>query len=107
MGKSRALGAIIPIVLALVMGIACGPPPASQKSLSAVLRIECEVPDAEVYLDSQYFREISEMPAGVRLKAGAYRVEVRHAEYHSRYFEFNLAESERKLIQVELAQRLP
>ena len=89
------------------MGVACGPTPGQKTSSTAVLRVECKVPDAEVYLDSKYFREIAEMRAGVRLRPGEYRVEVRHSDYHSRYFEFTLAENERKLLTVELASRLP
>ncbi len=105
MGRAIALSFLL--VVGCVLATACGPTLKQKTSSTAVLRIECKVPDAEVYLDSKYFREIAEMRAGVRLKPGEYRVEVRHSDYHSRYFEFTLEQNERKLLSVELAARLP
>ena len=86
----------------------CGPTTSSanrKKSDSAVLLVQCEVSDAEVWLNSRYYRTVGEFTRGVRLRPGLYRVEVRHDGFHSMYYEVELAAKERRTLEVKLAQR--
>lgn len=74
-------------------------------SESAVLVVQCEVQDAEVWLNSRYYRTAGELSRGVRLRAGVYRIEVRHSDFHSMYYEVELAAKQRRTLVVALAQR--
>lgn len=103
---------VVLAVLLLVgaLGVACGG--VSQGATltannSAVLVVECDIPAAEVWINSRYSRSAGETSRGLRLRPGSYRVEVRHGGYHSRYFEFELSAKERRTIKIELAQRFP
>jgi hypothetical protein len=70
-----------------------------------VLIVKCEVADAEVWINSRYSRTTAELTRGIRLKAGSYRIEVRHHEYHSRYYELSVKAKERRTLDVDLARR--
>jgi hypothetical protein len=98
------------LALAAVIGVLAGCGGAGQASQrkkgdSAVLVVRCEVPDAEVWLNSKYFRTASELTRGVRLRPGSYRIEVRHSDFHSMYYDIELATKERRTIEVALARR--
>lgn len=70
-----------------------------------MLVVNCEVADAEVWINSRYSRTTAELKRGIRLKAGNYRIEVRHREYHSRYYELTVKAKERRTLDVDLARR--
>ncbi len=104
--KSVPLAVLLLVTLAVSWG--CGPPSTNAKTAkknSAVLVVKCEVPDAEVWINSRYSRSTAEFTRGIRLKPGSYRIEIRHRDYHSRYYEFTVAAKERKVLEVDLARR--
>lgn len=98
------------VVLVVALLSACGPTNknAHRKSKdSAVLLVQCPIKDAEIWLNSRYFRNAGEFTRGVRLRPGAYRIEVRHSDFHSMYYEVDLAPKQRKVLEVALAPRFP
>lgn len=96
------------LVFLAVLLTACGgapkPTPVPPKGL---LLLQCEVADAEIWLDSRYLREVREVKGGIRLETGLHRIEVRHRDFHSTYLEVELAPGERRRLEVQLARRLP
>jgi len=68
--------------------------------------LQCDVADAEVWVDGRYFREVAELTRAFRLTAGVHRIEVRHSNYHSMYYELDVVAGERKTLSVALAKRL-
>ncbi len=93
------------LITALVSTAACGGAHQGRSAPSAVLQIECEHKGAEVWLNSDFLHELDTMPNGIRLKPGEYRIEIRHADFHSRYYSFQLQSGEQKQIVVQLAPR--
>jgi hypothetical protein len=88
--------------------VACGGSPAPRKSQpTALVTLQCDVPDAEVWVDGRYFREVAELSRAFRLRAGVHRIEVRHQNYHSMYYELAVKAGTQKVLRVELAERLP
>lgn len=87
---------------------ACGGTAATQKQPEkGVLVVRSGLADAEIWLDNRYFREVAEVTGGIRLGPGVHRIEVRHSDHHSMYYEIELRPGERRLLDVELARRLP
>lgn len=96
------------VLTGTAFALACGgtsPQLGKGESKSAVLVVSCNVPEAEVWINSRYSRSASELGRGLRLSPGSYRLEVRHSGYHARYFELDLAAQERRVVDVELARR--
>jgi hypothetical protein len=96
------------LLLLLALSLACGPAGSGAQTKnkdSAVLVILCEVPDAEVWINSRYSRTTAEFKRGIRVKAGSYRVEVRHRDFHSRYYDLTFRAKERRTLEVDLARR--
>ena len=97
------------LALVALLAIGCGGrqnPDGGENS--GVVVIRCNVDDAELWVDGHYFREIAEIPrGGVRMPAGMHRVEIRHDGYFSHYSELELAPSERRVLDVNLAPVLP
>ena len=72
----------------------------------AVLRVDCPVTDAMVWVDDVALGEIRELPRGVRVRPGEHRVEIRHDRYHTRYFMVTLRQGEERVLRVALAEVL-
>ena len=88
--------------------VACGGSPAPRKPQpTALVTLQCEVADAEVWIDGRYFREVAELSRAFRLRAGAHHIEVRHQNYHSMYYELAVTAGTQRVLRVELAERLP
>lgn len=94
------------VSLAVLLAACGGRPRASKAPRGGVLVIQCELPDAEIWVDSKYFREVAEVKRGLRLPAGRHRLELRRAGHHSMYYELEVASGERKVLKVELPERL-
>jgi hypothetical protein len=107
--QARTHGGWAALVLVLAaFSVACGGTTqqvGKGESKSAVLVVSCNVPEAEVWINSRYSRSAGELARGLRMSPGSYRLEVRHSGYHSRYFELDLAAQERRVVEVELARR--
>jgi len=100
-------GIVVALGGASVSGPACGGrAPAAKQEVRAIVSLQCDVDDAEVWVDGRYFREVSELKRAFRLRAGDHRIEIRHDAYHSMYYELSVGAGTRHTLQVELAKRL-
>lgn len=95
------------LLVALGFTLGCGGSTSSTAKVSRYARlvIQCEVAEAEIWLNSRYYKTASEITQGARLRAGSYRIEVRHSDFHSMYYEIKLAAAETRTLAVELAPR--
>jgi hypothetical protein len=70
------------------------------------LIVRAAVPDATLWIDEAFVAELRDAAAGVRLRPGDHRVEVRHDGHHAFYGEVELAAGERRTLDVELVPYL-
>jgi len=73
----------------------------------AIVYLQSNVRDAQVFVDGRFVAPLDALPGGVALDPGAHRLELRHEDYFSSYLELTLARSERKKVAVELQPVLP
>lgn len=73
----------------------------------AVVRIECNVPDAEVWVDDRFIAHIENLRGGIALAAGEHRLELHHDRYHAHYQELTVTARERRTLTIEMAEILP
>lgn len=93
------------MVLVAALGLACagrGPAPAPA---AAEVSFRANVADAEVWVDDVFYPDA--LRRGILLRPGEHRIEIRHDDYHARYFEVSLAAGERRTIEARLAAVLP
>jgi protein-S-isoprenylcysteine O-methyltransferase Ste14 len=70
---------------------------------AATLHVECNVPDAAVLLDDALAGRVSELAKKDKvIRAGFYRVEIRHPGYHSYFTEITVAEGGVAAVKAEL-----
>ena len=87
---------------------ACGGSAAKPAKVDrGVVNLQCDIPDAEVWVDGRYFREAGELKSPFRLRPGDHRIEVRHQGFHSMYYELSVEAGSRHTLRVQLAKRLP
>lgn len=87
--------------------VGCGGASPAPRVERGVVALQCEVSDAEIWVDGRYFREVAELTSAFRLRPGEHRIEVRHPAYHSMYYELTVEPGSRHTLKVELARRLP
>jgi hypothetical protein len=92
--------------LALLLG-ACAPAARPAARPTGLLVVHCPVADASLWVDERLVGELRGLGGGVRLPAGAHRVELRHDRYHTRYAEANVAAGQRLDLDLTLAEALP
>lgn len=87
-------------VVAILLSLGC----ATMKSEgAATLHVECNIPDAAVLLDDALVGRVSDlMKSDKVIRAGFYRVEIRHPGYHSYFTEFTVAEGKVAAVKGEL-----
>ena len=90
---------------ALAIGCA-GPRAQTPADTRALLRIDCPVPDATVWIDDDPGGEVAELARGARVRPGEHRVEVRHDRYHTRYLLLTLRQGEERTVRVSLVEVL-
>jgi hypothetical protein len=95
------------VVLVLLLAACGGARTAGDGGNTALVVVRCELQDATVWVDGQYVQEVGAMRAGVRMKPGVHRLEVRHDDHYSHYEELELAPGERRTLDVDLAPVLP
>jgi hypothetical protein len=97
------------LAAALALGIACGPKvgPNGVSERDAIVYVKTNVGDAQLYLDGRFVGPITNLRGGVAVDPGSHRLELRHDDYFSRYVELELARSEKKQLQLEMAPVLP
>jgi protein-S-isoprenylcysteine O-methyltransferase Ste14 len=70
---------------------------------AATLRVECNVPDAAVLLDDGLRGRVSDLAKQDKvIRAGFYRVEIRHPGYYSYFTEITVAEGGVAAVKAEL-----
>ena len=97
-------------VSCLLFLLSCAAPKAAPTTTPVergILVVASPVPDAALWVDDRLVGEVGRLPAGVQLRAGEHRVELRHDAYHTRYAEVTLAPGERKLLELSLTEALP
>ena len=87
-------------VVVMVLSFGC----ATMKSEgAATLRLECNVPDAAVLLDDALVGRVADLTKKDKvIRAGFYRVEIRHPGYHSYFAEITVAEDGVAAVKAEL-----
>ncbi len=55
-----------------------------------VVKITCNVPSAEVWVDERYVAEVSSLIDGIAVSPGNHRLEIRHDDYHTFYTEIDV-----------------
>ncbi len=92
---TRARAAIVAV--ALILGCA------TMRVPSAGLRVECDVPDATLWVDDVLMGRVAAWSKpGRALRAGFRRVEIRHPDFHSHYAELQLVDGVGAVIKAEL-----
>ena len=92
--------ASILFVIVMLLSLGC----ATMKSEgAATLHVECNIPDAAVLLDDALAGRVSELAKNDKvIRAGFYRVEIRHPGYHSYFTEITVAEGGVAAVKAEL-----
>jgi hypothetical protein len=87
-------------VVVILLSIGC----ATMKSEgAATLHVECNVPDAAVLLDDALAGRVADLAKKDKvIRAGFYRVEIRHPGYHSYFTEVTVAEGGVAAVKAEL-----
>jgi hypothetical protein len=79
---------------------------AATRAPSALLMVQCDVVDATIWVDERPIAQVRDARGGLRLHAGAHRVEIRHDRFHTRYYELELAQGETRTLDVKLVEVL-
>ena len=86
------------VVLLLSFGCA-----AMKSEGAATLHLDCNVPDAAVLLDDALVGRVADLAKSDKvIRAGFYRVEIRHPGYHSYFTEITVAEGGVAAVKAEL-----
>lgn len=100
------------IAFALIVGVlvACGGSQSPKQPAlggDAVIKLDCAVAQAEVYVNDRQIGLCGDLRGGIALSPGVHRIEIRHDDYHTAYYELTVATAERKTLRVDLAPALP
>jgi len=87
----------------------CGPRAAATGVTSgdAIVYLESNVRDAQVYVDGRFIAPLDALRGGVAVEPGTHRLELRHEDYFSSYLELRVARAQRRKIAVDMAAILP
>ncbi len=100
MTRRLAVGVALTLGLGLAAGCAMtGPRP-------AILRIRCNVPDANLWIDDAYAGRVAEWSSGQPLGPGFRRVEIRQAGFFTHYAEISAEEGQAVSVEAELRPEL-
>lgn len=91
----------------LALLAACGGRQRTAERSEPVIAVHCAVAQATVVINGRELGTVKSLRRGIRLSPGKHRLEVRHPDYHTYYELLELAPRERRVIEVELAERLP
>jgi hypothetical protein len=88
------------VVACLALGFGCA---TLHSEESAMLRVECNVPDAAVLLDdAAWGRAAESVKKDKPVRPGFYRLEIRHPGYYPYFGEFTVAEGDTATVKAEL-----
>lgn len=102
--RGRRFAAAVALV---ALFAACGGSQKAAERSEPVIAIHCPVSQATVIINGRELGSVRSLRRGIRLSPGKHRLEVRHPDYHTYYELLDLAPRERRVIDVELAERLP
>jgi protein-S-isoprenylcysteine O-methyltransferase Ste14 len=92
--------ALVVSVIVIVLSIGCA---TMKPEGAASLHVDCNVPDAAVLLDDGLLGRASDLMKNDKvIRAGFYRVEIRHPGYHSYFTEITVAEGGVAAVKAEL-----
>jgi hypothetical protein len=88
---------------------ACGPVsgPARPGSGLAIVYLDSNVRDAQVFVDGRFVAPLDALRAGLAVEPGVHRIELRRDDYFSGYRELSVGRAERTRVAIELAAVLP
>jgi hypothetical protein len=70
---------------------------------TAAFRVECNVPDAGIWVDDALIGRVSEWSQpGHYIRPGVHRVEIRHPEYYSHFAEVEATEKGEAVVRADL-----
>jgi hypothetical protein len=93
------------LATAMMAATACGGPPRPAPGFSAndaVILVQSNVPDAELWVDERFVGPVGALEGGVALRPGTHRIEVRHARYHTFYETLTVQARERSTLEARL-----
>ena len=92
--------------LACALLIACGGTQGPKRSDEPVIGVKCSVASAIVVINDRELGTVRSLQRGIQLSPGTHRLVVRHPDFHTHYQILDLAPKERRIIEVELAEKL-
>lgn len=97
-----------PLLVCIALA-ACGgrQSPSRVDSDDAIVTIQTNVSDANVFVDGRYYGPVKLLRGGLAFEPGRHRLELRHDDYFSRYVMLDLARAEKRQLVIELAPILP
>jgi len=95
------------LVLTAVATTSCGGTQNPQQRDEPIIRVDCKVIRAVVIINDRELGTVRSLKRGIQLSPGTHRLVVRHPNFHTHYQVLKLQRKERRIIEVELAQRLP
>jgi hypothetical protein len=88
------------VVVCLVAAFGCA---TLHSEGTALLRVECNVPDAAVLLDDAAWARVAETSKKDKfVRPGFYRLEIRHPGYYSYFGEVTVADGDTAVVKTEL-----
>jgi hypothetical protein len=87
----------------------CGPGVAASRATSddAIVYLQSNVRDAQVYVDGRFIAPLAALRGGMVVEPGTHRLELRHEDYFSSYLEVRVAHAEHKKLVMNMAATLP
>lgn len=70
-----------------------------------MVSFQVDVAEAEVWVDDVFYPDA--LRRGILVRPGEHRIEIRHDDYHARYFELTLTAGERRTVDARLVELLP
>lgn len=98
------------LAAALALSACGGHPPRSRlapRPNDAIVTLDCDVKDAEVWVDGRFEARVYDFRGGMALAPGEHKIVIRHDQYHDQYVELDLEPRERRVLEVRLAEILP
>lgn len=103
---SRGMAAACALwALAWLACASCGGPPRPAPGFSpddAVILVQSNVPDAELWVDERFVGQVGALRGGVALPPGTHRIELRHPRYHTFYEVLTVAARQRDRLEAAL-----
>lgn len=91
----------------LLLSACGGASRSASTSRDAVVLLDCNVPDASLFVDGRFLAPVSLVRGGIALSPGVHRLELRHDAYLGRFLQLNLLPAERIRVDAQLFPILP